>query len=44
MIIRIISPDASKMVAYKLLMNGSKGFLLIYEPTGFTMKMEKVNE
>ena len=44
MIIRIISPDASKMVVYELLMNGPKGFLLIYEPTGFTMKMEKVNE
>lgn len=44
MIIRIINPDGSRMVEYNLFMNGSKGFLFVYEPTGFTLKLEKEDE
>ena len=42
--LRIISSDNQRMVEYTLLMNGPNGFTLIYEPTGFNIKLEKIDE
>ena len=40
--IKIISPDGQRMVTYLMHMNGPSDYTLIYEPTGFEMRLEKV--